>query len=154
LWDSLCDSRYDKEDNGHQVGFVNLDLPQFNIAGPFTLSGWILNGRQIGINTALAIECVEAPYTIVKVAAWANARVWRAHRKTQPVKNPAISWLKSECKIKHNEWQHVTFVQTYDKMLLYVDGIVVAHAAAPVQTMQATRVSSSFLQHQDSTTSL
>jgi hypothetical protein len=140
LRDSLCNSRYDQEDNGHQAGFVNLDLPQFNIADPFTLSGWILSGRQIGINAALTIECVEAPYSLVKVGGWNESCEWKAYRLTQPVEKPAISWLKSECKIKHNEWQHITFVQTHDKMLLYVDGILVAHAAALVQTLQATRV--------------
>jgi hypothetical protein len=119
-------SRRINESGTYKAGFLDLDVPNFDILRPFTLSGWILNGRQIGVNAALSIECKETPYSLVQIGGWSATKKWKALRRLP--QEDGTRWLVSESQINLNKWQHVTHVQTRDQLLLFVDGILVAHS--------------------------
>jgi hypothetical protein len=146
----------------YQAGYVHLDIPDFDITYPFTLSAWIINGRQIGVNAALSLECVEVPYSLVQIGGWKQTYMWKAlrrsprvvtantteHKKStadsgsQVVEKPMNMWIASKYSIKGNDWQHITYVETHDKLLLYVDGILVAHAESLIGSASFTQVHS------------
>jgi hypothetical protein len=145
----------------YQAGCIHLDIPSFDITNPFTLSAWIINGRQIGINAALSIECVEVPYSLVEIGGWEQTYMWKALRRSpvvtanatddkkstvdstsQVAETPMSMWIASECLINGNDWQHVTYVESHDKLLLYVDGILVARAESLLDCASFTQVHS------------
>jgi hypothetical protein len=98
--------------------FVQHDLPDFEPTADYTVSAWILSGKQGCIAMALCIECVELPHSLLCIGEWG-----RDGRLQAVVHHGGSIWMRGKSgSLPREQWLHVAVTQSRDQLSLYING--------------------------------
>jgi hypothetical protein len=128
----------------HICGSLEVQLPEFDPAADFTISGWVKSAGQSGNAVILSMVCAEIDRALVAIGEWDKAghlQVMRAWSCSVPQKLEHV-WLVDKANARLEcTWQHIAYTQTREHMLYFMNGrLIVSAAASRLPHAPATQV--------------